>query len=157
MCGVTAYYRNYSKLIMLKKMICCFCMEMCHSRPCRFRDYSWHGDVIKWKHFLCYWPFVRVIQGHQWIPLTKASNTNFVGFFDLRLNKRLSKQSWGWWFEMPSCSLWRHSNQSGTKPNLVAKILATKFGVFFVIYVMFCLSLARHVHKMTPGHALTDF
>ena len=28
-------------------------------------------------------------------------------------------------------------HQSGTKPNLVAKILATNFGVFFVIYVMF--------------------
>ena len=23
--------------------------------------------------------------------------------------KRLSKQSWGWWFETPSCSLWRLS------------------------------------------------
>ena len=29
------------------------------------------------------------------------------------------------------------NNQSGTKPNLVAKILATKFGGFFVIHVMF--------------------
>ena len=28
-------------------------------------------------------------------------------------------------------------NQSSTKPNLVAKILTTNFGVFFVIYVMF--------------------
>ena len=27
-----------------------------------------------------------------------------------RLNKRLSKQSWGWWFETPSRSLWRHRN-----------------------------------------------
>ena len=36
------------------------------------------------------------------------------------------------------CFLTGHlSNQSGTKPNLVAKILATKFGVFFVIHVMF--------------------
>ena len=26
------------------------------------------------------------------------------------LNKRLSKQSWGWWFETPSRSLWRHCN-----------------------------------------------
>ena len=26
------------------------------------------------------------------------------------LNKRLSKQSWGWLFETPSCSLWRHCN-----------------------------------------------
>ena len=28
------------------------------------------------------------------------------------LNKRLSKQSWGWWFETPSRSLWRHCNAS---------------------------------------------
>ena len=30
--------------------------------------------------------------------------------FDLRLNKRLSKQSWDWWSETPSCQLWRHCN-----------------------------------------------
>ena len=28
------------------------------------------------------------------------------------LNKRLSKQSWGWWFETPSRPLWRHCNES---------------------------------------------
>ena len=27
------------------------------------------------------------------------------------LNKLLSKQSWGWWFETPSRSLWRHCNE----------------------------------------------
>ena len=37
---------------------------------------------------------------------------SFDVFFDLRLNKWLSKQSWGWWFEMSSCSLWRHRNAS---------------------------------------------
>ena len=31
-------------------------------------------------------------------------------FSDLRLNKRLSKQSWGWWFETLSSPLWRHWN-----------------------------------------------
>ena len=31
-------------------------------------------------------------------------------FFDLHPNERLSKQLWGWWFETPSCALWRHSN-----------------------------------------------
>ena len=30
--------------------------------------------------------------------------------FSLRLNKRLSKQPWGWWFEPPSWSLWRPRN-----------------------------------------------
>ena len=34
----------------------------------------------------------------------------FDVFFDLRLNKRLSKQPCGWWFETPSRSLWRHHN-----------------------------------------------
>ena len=28
------------------------------------------------------------------------------------LNKRFSKQSWGWWFETPLRSLWRHFNVS---------------------------------------------
>ena len=30
--------------------------------------------------------------------------------FDLRLNKRLCKQSWGWWFQTPSRTVWRHHN-----------------------------------------------
>ena len=37
-------------------------------------------------------------------PVTR----NFDVFFDLRLNKLLSKQSWSWWFETPSRPLWRH-------------------------------------------------
>ena len=39
-------------------------------------------------------------------PMTRS----FDVFFELRLNSRLSKQSWGWWFEKPSRSLWRHCN-----------------------------------------------
>ena len=35
---------------------------------------------------------------------------SFDVFFDLRLNKRLSKQWWGLWFETLSCPLWRHRN-----------------------------------------------
>ena len=45
------------------------------------------------------------------IHLSKRSLTrSFDVFFDLRLNKRLNKQSRGWWFETPSHSLWRHCN-----------------------------------------------
>ena len=69
---------------------------------------SVHNDVIKWKHFSRYWPFVRGI--HRWIPHTKASDTELWCFFDLRLNKRLSKQAWGWWFETLSRPLCRHCN-----------------------------------------------
>ena len=43
-------------------------------------------------------------------PSKRAVTCSFDVFFYLRLNKRLSKQSWGWWFQTPSCSLWRHCN-----------------------------------------------
>ena len=45
-------------------------------------------------------------------PTQRPVTRSFVVFFDLRLNKRLSKQPRGWWFETPSCSLWRHRNVS---------------------------------------------
>ena len=47
-------------------------------------------------------------------PVTRS----FDVFFDLRVNKRLSKQSWGWWFETPWSSLWRHCNATIAFPSL---------------------------------------
>ena len=43
-------------------------------------------------------------------PSQRAVMRSFDAFFDLHLNKQLSKQSWSWWFETPSHSLWRHRN-----------------------------------------------
>ena len=43
-------------------------------------------------------------------PAQRPVTRSFDVFFDLRLNKRSSKQWWGWWFETPSRPLWRHSN-----------------------------------------------
>ena len=43
-------------------------------------------------------------------PTQRPVTRSFDIYFDLRLNKRLSKQSWGWWFETLSRSLWRHRN-----------------------------------------------
>ena len=44
------------------------------------------------------------------IPTQRPVTRSFNFFFDLRLNNRLSKHWWGWWFEKPSCPLWRHCN-----------------------------------------------
>ena len=66
-----------------------------------------HDDVIKSKHFPRCWPFVRGTTGRRsQTPMERS----FHIFFDLRLNKRLSKQSRRRWFETPSWSLWRHCN-----------------------------------------------
>ena len=43
-------------------------------------------------------------------PTQRPVTRSFNFFFDLRLNKRLSKQSWGWWFETQSRPFWRHCN-----------------------------------------------
>ena len=54
---------------------------------------------------------------HWWIPHTKASDAELWCFFYLHPNKLLSKQSWDWWFQTPSCSLWRHCNDGKSKCN----------------------------------------
>ena len=43
-------------------------------------------------------------------PTQRPVTRSFDVFFALRLNKRLSKQTWGWWFETPSWALWRQCN-----------------------------------------------
>ena len=61
-------------------------------------------------------------------PTQSPVTRSFDVFLDLRLNKRLSKQSWGWWYETPSRSLWRHCNAAkkwGCNRN--SKIVFRKF------------------------------
>ena len=43
-------------------------------------------------------------------PAQRPVMRSFDAYFDLRLNKRLSKQSWSWWYETLSHPLWRHCN-----------------------------------------------
>ena len=43
-------------------------------------------------------------------PSQRPVTWGFDVFFDLHLNKSLDKQSWSWWLETPSRSLWRHCN-----------------------------------------------
>ena len=70
-----------------------------------------HDDVTKWKHFPRYWLFVR---GTHRSPVNYPQKGQWRGalmfVFYLCLNKRLSKQSWGWWFSTLSHSFWRHCN-----------------------------------------------
>ena len=77
-----------------------------------------HGVSNHWQVDYCL-PFFRLGSKKicdRWV--TKAVTRSFDVFFDPRLNKRLSKQLWGWWFETPSHPLWRHSNVYFRKPLL---------------------------------------
>ena len=43
-------------------------------------------------------------------PTQRPVMQSFDGSFDLCFKKGFSKQLWGWWFETPPHSLWRHRN-----------------------------------------------
>ena len=56
---------------------------------------SSNGNIFRVTGHLC-----GEFTGYRWILRTKASDVELWCFFiDLRPNKRLSIQSWGWWFE----------------------------------------------------------
>ena len=78
-------------------------------------SHLWHDDIIKWKHFPRYWPFV---QGIQRSPVNSPHKGQWRGalmfYLICALNKRLSKHSWGWWFKTPSLPLWRHYDKIPT-------------------------------------------
>ena len=68
---------------------------------------SSNGNIFRVTGHLC-----GEFTGLRWIPRTKPVTRSFDVSFDLHLNKRFSKQSWGWWFIKPSRPLWHHCNET---------------------------------------------
>ena len=64
-------------------------------------------------------------------PAQRPVTRSFDVIFDLHPNKRLSIQSWSWWFETLSCSLWRHCNVNYTAASVV---VSSYFELFNVIH-----------------------
>ena len=76
---------------------------------------SFKKSVAWWRHRMeTFFALLAICAGNSLVtgefPAQRPVTRSFDVFFDLRLNKHLSKQSWGWWFETPSRPLWRHCN-----------------------------------------------
>ena len=120
-----------------------FSWDLSHDRW----SYPCNGNLITWKDrlytanimmtssngniFRVTGPLCGEFTGPGEVPTQKPVTPSFDVFFDLRLNKRLSKQPWGWWFETLSWSLWRQCNGfSKTRPSLVQimvwRLISTK-------------------------------
>ena len=85
-------------------------VDFAHKRPMVQNTMtSSNGNIFRVIGHLC-----GEFTGSHRIPLTKAIDVRLWCFFDLRLNKQFSKQSWGWWFETLSRSLWGHCNEAFT-------------------------------------------
>ena len=64
-----------------------------------------------WRHQMeTFSALLATCAGNSPVPTQRLVTRSFDFFFDLRLNKRLSTQWWGWWFETLSRPLWRHCN-----------------------------------------------
>ena len=109
-----------------------------------------HDDVIKWKHFPRYWICVGNSPVTSEFPTQMPVTRSFNVFFDLRQNKRLSKQSWGWWFETPSRPLWRHCNVRG-KPISTSYTIHTLVTLFTL-----CTNISRNRYPMTDVFAINQ-
>ena len=72
-------------------------------------------------------------------PVTRSSGV----FFDLRLNNRLNKQSWGWWFEMLSLPLWRHCNDIHYIYIYIKRSLS-QFAVKFCLHLVLLFAPISH-------------
>ena len=74
-----------------------------------------HGDNTSWWHHQmeAFSALLALCAGNSPVlgefPAQNQWRGALMSFFFIR-NKRLSKQSWGWWFETPSRPLWRHCN-----------------------------------------------
>ena len=66
---------------------------------------SSNGDIFRVTGPLC-----GEFTGPGEFPAQRPVTRSFDVFFDLRLDKSLSKQPWGWWFETQLWSLWRQCN-----------------------------------------------
>ena len=84
--------------------------------PAVLRIYG--GDYLSttwWRHQIkTFSAWLAICAGNSPVPgefPAHSPATWSFGVFDLRLNKWLSKQWWGWWFETSSPPLWRHRNE----------------------------------------------
>ena len=87
-------YHGNAKLLLNKEIL-----------PMQIMMTSSNGNIFRVTGPLC-----GEFTGPGEFPTQRPVTGSFDVFFDLRLNKRLSKHSWGWWFETLSWSLWRHHN-----------------------------------------------
>ena len=70
---------------------------LCAARLGCVQGHPWHDDIFRVTGPLC-----GEFTGPGEFPTQRPVRQSFDVFFGLRLNKRLSKQPWGWWFETPS-------------------------------------------------------
>ena len=119
--------------LMISKFDFCLCYIMIYWTALYMMTSS-NGNIFRLTGHLC----GEVVPGE--FPAQRPVMWSFDVFCNLRLNKRLSKQSWGWWFEMQSRLLWCHRNDQNLTVICLPETLKVwkvgfKTGNFFLLNV----------------------
>ena len=91
-----------------------------HGIPSRYPKGADSSLFTWWRHQMeTFFVLLAICAGNSPVPgefpTQRPVTRSFDVYFDLRPNKRLSKQSLGWWFETLSPPLWRHRNELSAK------------------------------------------
>ena len=114
---------------------------------------SSNGNIIRVTGPLC-----GEFTGPGEFPAQRPVTRSFGVFFHLRLNKRLSKQPWGWWFETAGRSLWRHRNDYTVSvlrtitPSVKSSVTTTLLGVEGV-----CTAVTKGLPESIAGETFEVF
>ena len=96
-------------------------------------------------------PLCREFTGPGEFPTQGPVTRSFDVSFDLRMNKRLSKQPWGWWLETLSWSLWRHCNDyfgPATACMRAVRVTAMRFRIIVTSRKRHCVSFQRQLNRL---------
>ena len=99
----------YLQIIRCVKTFHCFTMPTGYSTDSTWQMITW------WRHQMeTFSALLAICAGNSLatgeFPAQRPMTRSFDVFLELHLNKRLSKQWWGWWFETPSRQSWHRCN-----------------------------------------------
>ena len=87
-------------------------------------------------------------------PTQRPVTRSFDVYFDLRLNKRLSKQPWSWWFETLSWSLWRQCNELKLHYNdVILSAMTFQITGVSIVCSIVCSGADQRKHKSSASLA----
>ena len=121
----------------------------------------WQNDFSWWRHQMgTFSAQLALCAGNSTVtaefPPRKASDAELWCFIHLCLNKRLSKQSWGWGFETPLRSVRRHSNVLRYNSLPCTFLLSPILSNCFQVLVIMVTSSNGNIFRVT-GHLCGEF
>ena len=122
----------------------------------KYYKYHIHFQWTWWRHQMeTFSALLAICAGNSPVPgefpAQRPVTRSFDVFFDLRLNKRLSKQSWSWWFETLPRPLWRHSNEIAMRCMCHSPILIQEMAWCHQATSHYRIQWCRTTHGLTKG------